>query len=118
MPHFIIDCSNQLLALRADNEVVRKVHTVAVASGLFDECDIKVRIRPQAGGLVGGRQSPFIHVFAHIMQGRSVEQRRRLSAAVVAALAALFPDLPRIAMSISEFERATYISRQMTGFEL
>ncbi|MBB6086740.1 5-carboxymethyl-2-hydroxymuconate isomerase [Wenzhouxiangella marina] len=97
--------------------MLRKIHTVAVASGLFDEGDIKVRLRPQAGGLVGGRQSSFIHVFAHIMQGRSMGQRRRLSTAVVAALAALFPDLPRIAMNITEFERATYVNRSMIGFE-
>lgn len=46
MPHFVIDCSSDILKLQNPTEVLQAVHTVAVASNLFDEADIKVRLNP------------------------------------------------------------------------
>ena len=62
---------------------------------------------------VGGGEDDFIHVFAHIMQGRTVEQRADLSRRIVGELAAMFPDVHWIATNIAEFEKATYVNRSM-----
>ena len=113
MPHFIVDCSNDLLATHGEAAIAEHLHRTVNASGLFDEADIKVRVNPYADYRVGGTRQPFVHVFSHIMEGRSVEQRAALSRAIVEALSALFPDLPRIAANIYEFERATYCNRAM-----
>lgn len=113
MPHFIIDCSQDLLRIHDEETLIARIHRVAVESGLFDESDIKVRVRPFGVYAVGGEHEDFIHVFAWIMQGRTVEQRAALSKAIVGALAAMFQDLPRIAANIAEFERATYFNRAM-----
>lgn len=111
MPHFIIDCSSRLLESQDEQAILQHLHEAVNATGLFVEADIKVRVNPYRVFSTGGGQDDFIHVFSHIMQGRSLEQRRQLARSIVAALAALFPRLERIATNIAEFERETYFSR-------
>jgi 5-carboxymethyl-2-hydroxymuconate isomerase len=113
MPHFIIECSTPVLAMHPPAEIMRHVHQAADATGLFGPGDIKVRIRPYDLCSVAGQEGDFIHVFGHIMQGRTVEQRRDLSQRVIRALAGLFPSVPVISMNVPEFERATYCNRVM-----
>lgn len=113
MPHFVVDCSQGVLQIHNDESIITRLHRVASASGLFEESDIKVRVRPFLSYAIGGGREDFIHTFAWIMQGRSVEQRAALSKAIVSELAEMFPLLPRIAANIAEFERATYFNRAM-----
>ena len=113
MPHFVVDCSQAILQIHDEESIVARLHGVAVASGLFDASDIKVRVRPFEIHATGDGRDDFIHTFAWIMQGRSVEQRAALSKAIVSELAAMFPRLPRIAANIAEFEQATYFNRSM-----
>lgn len=113
MPHFVVDCSRAILQVHDEESIIARLHDVANASGLFEESDIKVRVHPFDTFAVGGGREDFIHTFAWIMQGRSVEQRAALSKAIVSALADMFPRLPRIAANIAEFERATYFNRAM-----
>lgn len=113
MPHFVVDCSAGLLDIHDEASIIARLHQVVTASGLFEVSDIKVRVRPFDTYAVGGGQDDFIHTFAWIMQGRSVEQRAALSKAIVSELADLFPGLARIAANVDEFERATYFNRAM-----
>jgi len=113
MPHFVVDCSQEILQVHDEESIIARLHRVATSSGLFEESDIKVRIRPFGSYAVGGGREDFIHTFAWIMQGRSVEQRAALSNAIVSELAEMFPLLPRIAVNVAEFERATYFNRAM-----
>ena len=113
MPHFIIDCSEKILNFHSEEEIIEQIHTVANSSGLFEERDIKVRVHPYRKYSVGDRRELFIHVFSSIMQGRTTGQKARLSRAVVEKLASMFPDVPNIAMNVSEFETATYCNRSM-----
>lgn len=109
MPHFVIDCSKDILAAHSEMDILLKVNEVAVASGLFDPKDIKVRMRPFDTYLVGGEpNTPFMHVFADIMEGRSTEQKASLSRDMVRLLKSLFPTVPYIAMNVRDFEKATY----------
>lgn len=94
MPHFIIDCSKDILSTTTEKEVNTKVHQTAAASGLFDKADIKVRMRPFENYTVGGSdQTPFIHVFAYIMEGRTTKQKANLSKSIVKELKSLFPNM-------------------------
>ena len=113
MPHFILDCSAEILDTHTREAIAEQVHTVAVSSGLFELGDIKVRVNPYDHYLVGGKRESFIHVFASVMQGRTVEQRAALSRSVVEKLTEMFPEVPNIAMNVSEFEKATYCNRTM-----
>jgi 5-carboxymethyl-2-hydroxymuconate isomerase len=113
VPHFVVDCSQGILRIHDEESIITRLHRVVSSSGLFDESDIKIRIRPFEIHAVGGTREDFIHTFAWIMQGRSVEQRVALSKAIVSELAEMFPLLPRIAANIAEFEQATYFNRAM-----
>ncbi|TKB50610.1 5-carboxymethyl-2-hydroxymuconate Delta-isomerase [Ferrimonas sediminicola] len=113
MPHFVIDCAQEVLEGRDQQAVLRALHQAALASGLFNEAAIKVRINSYATYLAGGSQDPFIHLFAHILDGRTADQRAELSKLMVAELTRLFPEVPKIAANVYEMSRQDYVSRQM-----
>jgi 5-carboxymethyl-2-hydroxymuconate isomerase len=113
MPHFLIDCSADILKDTTQTQVMTAVHEAAVASSLFDSGDIKIRVRPFDEYMVGESEEPFIHVFSHIMQGRTTEQKAKLSRKVVEALVSMFPEIRFIAMNVDEFEKATYTNKAM-----
>jgi len=113
MPHFVMDCSQSVLESHKEEFIIEQVHLIAYASGLFVEGDIKVRMNAFKTFIVGNKRDDFIHVFAHIMQGRTTEQKAHLSKQVVTKLTTLFPDITNIAMNISDFEKSTYCNRAM-----
>lgn len=113
MPHFVIDCSQGILRQRSEEEILARLHQAANSTGLFEEPDIKVRINPFSVYAVGGGREDFIHVFSYIMQGRTIEQRANLSKRIVSELVDMFPAIHRIATNIAEFEKSTYLNREM-----
>lgn len=113
MPHFVIDCSPNVLKSRPADEIIREVHNAAAASELFRIADIKVRIREYEHHLVGGEVADFIHVFANIMEGRTTEQKAELSHSIVEKLVEMFPDVPTVSINIRDFEKASYTNRTL-----
>ena len=113
MPHFVLDCSESVLEIHPEEQIIQQVHNVANSTQLFNEGDINVRVNIYKQYLVGNKKEDFIRVFANIMEGRSVEQKADLSKKVVQMLATMFPNVPNIGMSVSEFEKATYCNRNM-----
>ena len=113
MPHFIIDCSENVLSLEREEAILHAVHKTAHATGLFKANDIKVRIRAFKKYAVGNTKKNFIHVFGNIMEGRSTEAKAGLSKAIVSKLKSMFPEIPVISINIREFEKATYFNRDM-----
>jgi len=113
MPHFVMDCSESVFESHNEEYIIEQLHLVAHSTGLFDEGDIKVRVNPFKVYSVGNKREDFIHIFAHIMQGRTTEQKANLSQLVVTKLVNLFPDIGNIAINISDFEKATYCNRAM-----
>ena len=113
MPHFILDCTEKILENHSEERILEQVHKTANATGIFREKDIKVRLNVYRKFLAGGGKEDFIHVFAYIMSGRNTDQKAALSKAIVQKLSTMFPDIPRIAMNVAEFEKSTYFSRDM-----
>lgn len=114
MPHFVIDCSKNILAANAPKNTLLTIHNTAVESGLFDENDIKVRFNSYEDNyIVGGKADDFIHVFANIMEGRTAEQKAKLSREIIKKLKAVFPNVEFIAINIRDFEKATYCNKSM-----
>lgn len=113
MPHFVVDCSQGILRERSEEEILVRLHHAVNSTGLFEESDIKVRVNPFLVYAVGGGKEDFIHVFSYIMQGRTIEQRANLSKRIVSELVDMFPTVHRIATNVAEFEKATYLNREM-----
>lgn len=113
MPHFVIDCSEQIIKLKTPENIMQKVYDAAVSTGLFAPDDIKVRINPFQYYTVGNSKANFIHVFANIMEGRNTEQKTKLSKRIVTELKAMFPEVPIISINVRDFEKATYCNKSM-----
>lgn len=113
MPHFVIDCSEQIIKLKSPQEIIQNVYNTAESTGLFLPEEIKVRINPFKYYTTGNTSDNFIHVFANIMQGRNTEQKANLSKQMVSELKAMFPEVPIISINIRDFEKATYCNKSM-----
>lgn len=116
MPHLVIECSENVLRLQPPEKIIKEVYETALASGLFAESGvggIKVRINPYKYYTTVGTNDDFVHVFANIMEGRTIEQRKALSDSIVRKLKELLPDVPILSMNIREIEKATYCNKSM-----
>ncbi|MDT0552349.1 5-carboxymethyl-2-hydroxymuconate Delta-isomerase [Urechidicola vernalis] len=113
MPHFILDCTEQILKVREPREILQEVFETAFETGLFERNDIKVRLNSFQHSLVQGGDSDFIHVFGNIMEGRTDAQKADLSKRVVSKLKEMFPNVPIISMNIRDFEKASYCNKTM-----
>jgi 5-carboxymethyl-2-hydroxymuconate isomerase len=113
MPHFVIDCSQNILNLKSPEEIMQAVYDTAESTGLFDVGDIKVRINPFQYYNIGNTKDDFIHIFANIMEGRTTDQKSNLSHKIIGQLKILFPEVPILSINIRDFEKATYCNKSM-----
>ncbi len=113
MPHLIIDCSENILKLHSQDEIIKQVHISAVSTKLFHQNDVKVRINIFKEYTTGDKKEDFIHVFANIMEGRTTKQKVNLSKTIVKDLSLIFPLVPNIGTNVVEFERASYFNKNM-----
>ncbi|MDF1699218.1 MAG: hypothetical protein P1U56_25410, partial [Saprospiraceae bacterium] len=90
-----------------------KVYDTAESSNLFAKGDIKVRINPFQYYTIGNTQDDFIHIFANIMEGRTIHQKKNLSDTIIKEMKLMFPEVPIISINIRDFERATYCNKSM-----
>ncbi|PWN63309.1 5-carboxymethyl-2-hydroxymuconate Delta-isomerase [Chryseobacterium oncorhynchi] len=117
MPHFIIDCSQDILLQNTPEEIMDAVYKVADSTGLFAINDIKVRLQPYPYYRLGDQKKNFIHVFGYIMEGRSTAQKANLSRQISIRLTELLPDISFLSVNISEFEAATYSNKALINPE-
>jgi len=113
MPHFIIDCSENIIQQKSPDVIMHAVYETAAATGLFAANDIKVRIRPFKYFLLGKDKKDFIHIFGNIMEGRTAEQKTNLSRKIIERLNEMFPDISILSINIREFEKATYSNKAL-----
>ena len=113
MPHFIIDCSENIISQKSPKEIMQKVYDAAESTDLFEKGDVKVRINSYKYYNIGESKEAFIHVFANILEGRTVSQKKALSKSIITELKQMFPKTPIISMNIRDFEKATYCNKAM-----
>ncbi|MGE8534104.1 MAG: 5-carboxymethyl-2-hydroxymuconate Delta-isomerase [Chryseobacterium sp.] len=117
MPHFIIDCSQEILQLRTPEEIMDALYEAADATGLFAPNDIKVRLQPYQYYKLGIHKKNFLHVFGYIMEGRTTEQRAHLSRQICNKLSELLADISFLSVNINDFEVATYSNKALINPE-
>ena len=113
MPHFILDCSENILKIKEPKKVLQEVFETAFETGLFERNDIKVRLNPYKYSLVQSGEANFIHVFGNIMEGRTDNQKAKLSRMIVSKLKLMFQEVPVISINIRDFEKTSYCNRNM-----
>ncbi|MDR3025874.1 5-carboxymethyl-2-hydroxymuconate Delta-isomerase [Chryseobacterium sp.] len=117
MPHFIIDCSQDILQLRTPEELMDAVYETADATGLFAPNDIKVRLQSYQYYRLGAGKKNFLHVFGYIMGGRTTEQKAHLSRQISSSLSELLTDISFLSVNINDFEAATYSNKALINPE-
>jgi 5-carboxymethyl-2-hydroxymuconate isomerase len=113
MPHFVIDCSEQIISQKSPKAIMQSVYNAAESTNLFEQGDIKVRINPFKYFNIGDSEDDFIHVFGNIMEGRTADQKSNLSRQIVSELKQMFPNVPIISMNIRDFEKDSYCNKSM-----
>ena len=113
MPHFIIDCSENVIRMRSADEIMQEVFDAALSTDLFIASEIKVRINPFAYYNNGNSLDDFIHVFGYIMEGRNTDQKSKLSKTIVTKLNKILSEVPVISINIKDFEKASYFNKTM-----
>lgn len=111
MPHCIIECPASLARRVGEQTLLAAVHDAIDASGFFKPGDIKARLALYEHYRCGATQDDFVHVTLALFSGRSVEQRRSLSLATLAALVALLPEVEALSMDVREMPRETFVNR-------
>ncbi|GAA4899347.1 hypothetical protein GCM10023311_25760 [Flaviramulus aquimarinus] len=113
MPHFIMECSESVIAMKSPEYIMQKVYNAAEATQLFSKGDIKVRIKPYKHYNIGNTKDDFIHVFSYIMEGRSNAEKNILSKQIITELKILFPNVTIVSINIKDFEKVGYYNKFM-----
>lgn len=108
MQQFVVDCSAKLIESLPVEIFYKEIYYSAALSGLFKSEEIAVRLRPFEFYDVGNKRKDFIHVFAYLIEGRTMVQKDDLSQRIVTKLQGLFPQVDAISMSIFEIEEASF----------
>ncbi|TWF41764.1 5-carboxymethyl-2-hydroxymuconate isomerase [Chitinophaga polysaccharea] len=113
MPHFVIECSNNVLEQQSPELIMDTVHQAAESTGLFAENDIKVRLNAFAHYKLGHGKDSFLHIYASIMGGRTTEQKSHLSTVIIQQLAPLLPEVSFLSINVDDFDPETYCNRAL-----
>jgi 5-carboxymethyl-2-hydroxymuconate isomerase len=113
MPHLVIEYSENL-ALLDPAACLSSANAALVASGQFNEVDIKSRAYCVAAFRVGAEDAgrAFVAARLSILSGRSLETRQDLSQRVLQALQQNLPSATGLSTQVSvevvEIDRSTY----------
>lgn len=113
MPHLHVEYSDNL-PLFDPRQTLMALNAALVASGHFEEVDIKSRALRCETFLVGnaGEGRAFVHAKLAILSGRSVETKQALSNSLLAALqaACAWPATLQVQLcvEVQEIERQSY----------
>ena len=120
MPHLTLEYSAGIAGFDAGH-ALDGLNAAMLASGLFDEADIKSRAAEfpvfRVGAATGQRH--FLHVRARLLSGRTATQKQALAAALLAALKAACPapGVGEIQLSVetADMERDSYAKEILRG---
>ena len=120
MPHLVIEYSENLASLDPA-ACLTAANAALVASGQFDEADIKSRAYRVAAFRIGAADDgrAFVAARLSILSGRSLETRQDLSQRVLQALQQHLPPAAGLSTQVSvevvEIERSTYAKCVVTA---
>jgi len=108
MPHCTIEYSKELEKEIKPSELIDKVYRGTINSNLFTDTDIKTRAIPFKNYQIGDKKANFIHVTIRIWSGRSQEQRKILSEAILNEFKNINIKQLSITIEICEIETESY----------
>ncbi|OHU89088.1 MULTISPECIES: 5-carboxymethyl-2-hydroxymuconate isomerase [Pseudoalteromonas] len=88
MPHLIIEHSNNLPI--PAQQLVEAVHLATQSTALFDPTTLKTRTQSTDYYKLAEGKIGFVHIHAHLIEGRSEAQKQLLSNALLEVLQTMF----------------------------
>lgn len=111
MAHFIIDCSEQVIKLKSQKNIIQRVSDTAKSSGLFASEEIKIKVNPFRNYNVSNANSDFIHVFANYKQTRNKKHSVDLPKKIFTELKEIFPEVPIISIYVRANDNSIYYNK-------
>jgi len=114
MPHLVVEYTNNLLPGFDAVQALATLNRALIASGQFEEADIKSRAVVLDTFLVGTAPAgrAFVHARLDLLSGRSAAVKRELSAALLAALSRACPERTdleiQLSVEIADLDRDSY----------
>ncbi|WP_063663701.1 5-carboxymethyl-2-hydroxymuconate Delta-isomerase [Aliivibrio fischeri] len=110
MPHLVMEYSNSAEDRLNMQGLLEDLHQVAIASGLFSAKDVKSRAVRVYSWLVGeqGNSVDFIHITLELLEGRSPEQKRELSRALMDVLAEQASHIDSLTINVRDMEHESF----------
>jgi 5-carboxymethyl-2-hydroxymuconate isomerase len=109
VPNFVIEYSESLTQQIAPDSLMDKVFEGAIASGHFPPEAIKIRVEPRSKFRLHDKYSDFLHVSAHILSGRTDEQKSEISNAVLEPLKTLGLNSVFVSVEIVDIHRLSFV---------
>lgn len=107
MPHLVMEYSNSVDERVNTQRLLEDLHHIAIQSGLFDVPALKSRALRYHDWLVGeeGDSVDFIHVTFELLAGRTAEQKRELSRALMTELQNQAGHVRSLTVNMREMDR-------------
>jgi 5-carboxymethyl-2-hydroxymuconate isomerase len=111
MPHIVIEHSTGGHAPFDTGVLMRALHDAAAGTGVVQVTDLKIRVTAFDNYLVGGMRDGFCHVSLYLLEGRTPEQKVKLSEALRATMARLLPVTKSLSVDIRDMDATAYKKR-------
>ena len=108
MPHIVAEYSDNLHAAIAEAELLIHLRQTVIDSGLFSPGAVKARGISYDHYVLPEEAENFIHICVSILDGRSTEQREKLSQSVFRAVKEILPQAEKVSVDIHEMKAQTY----------
>ncbi|MCE0559006.1 hypothetical protein [Motilimonas sp. 1_MG-2023] len=106
MPHLVLEYSHNLTHTFDSAKLLMELHQEVVSSELFASQDIHIRSQDYSQYLVGGRLASFVHLAVVVEPRHDFGEKKRLSNALLAVLAATFPKVEHVDVETREAEHS------------
>ncbi len=111
MPHFVIEHSRDVEEEYDIKKVMQIAYDSGVASGVMAPADIKVRARPYDYYRLLEEGDSFVHVTVFLLDGRSDDQKTKVSELLRGNLADYLSTVTSISIDIRDMNRNCYLKR-------
>jgi len=111
MPHLVIEYSIEGHERLDATELMRALHAAAASTGVVQAPDIKIRAISYNDYLVAGIRDGFCHVSVFLLEGRTPEQKLKLSESLRTSLSKMLPRTKSLSVDIRDMDPAAYKKR-------
>jgi 5-carboxymethyl-2-hydroxymuconate isomerase len=111
MPHFVIEYAREIEQLIDLSKLLKITYQIGASSGLMMPEDIKVRAHPYDNYRMEGTKDTFVHTTIFLLEGRTDEQKEKLSTSLRSEQANLMPSVTAISIDIRDMNGIAYKKR-------